>query len=364
MVNLRSVMHHLRFIEKKPLVSLRMMRGLFNTLILRKPTLRTVDLAVTYDCHYGCEYCSAKFLHKPDKQPMTVEQMARVLKDASKLGRIHTNFTGGEPLMRNVDDLCKLLKKTKAKSHLYSLVTNSLNVSKEKLNQLKEAGLDTIQLSIESLDPEENDRIRGIPGSFKKTMDALKWSKELGLNICLSIVVTHQNIHNLKEMIKFSWDHKCSLLLNKASSSGKWADKKEMKMHREDLDLFEKLLKIPHTRSDIIFNFRGFQGCPGGIERLYITAYGDVLMCPHVQISYGNALEEPLETIYRRMTQMPHLNSRSTVCKHAFDKEFYMDYLLPIENVKQMPVHYKEHPKWQKSVASATESPRAQEIIE
>ena len=319
MLNLLSVIHHLKFVRKKPFVVPRIVRGFFKALILRKPVLRTVDLAVTYDCHYGCEYCSARFLHKPHLQPMTVEQMAKVLNDASELGRIHTNFTGGEPLLRNVEDLCTLIRMTRGKSHLYSLVTNSLNVSKEKLTQLKKAGLDTIQLSFDSLDPKENDKMRGIRGSFKGTMDALQWSKEVGLNICLSTVVTHQNIHHLQGMVKFSKDHNCSLLLNKASSSGKGVDKKEMKMHREDLDLFEELLRIPHTRSDIVLNFRGFQGCPGGIERLYITAYGDVLMCPHVQISYGNVLEESLKTIYRRMTQMPHLNSKSTVCKHAFD---------------------------------------------
>lgn len=349
MVNLLNVVHHLKFVRKKPFVAPRIASGFFNALILRKPALRTVDLAVTYDCHYKCEYCSAAFLRRPHQQPMTVEQMTRVLNDASKLGRIHTNFTGGEPLLRNVDDLCRLLKMTKARSHLYSLVTNSLNVSKEKLTRLREAGLDTLQLSFESLDPEENDKIRGIPGAFQKTMDALKWAKELGLNICLSTVVTHQNINHLGNMVKFAKDQGCWLLLNKASSSGRWVDKREVKMHEEDLALFEELLKIPHARSDIVFNFRGFQGCPGGIERLYITAYGDVMMCPHVQISYGNVLDEPLETIYKRMAKMDHLQLKSTVCKHAFDKGFYTDYLLPIENMGQMPIYYKEHPKWQKS---------------
>jgi MoaA/NifB/PqqE/SkfB family radical SAM enzyme len=349
MVHLPTLIHHLRFVQKKPFVLPRIMKGFFNALVLRKSVLRTIDLAVTYDCHYRCPYCSAKFLHQSHQQPMSIEQMAKLLNDASQLGRIHTNFTGGEPLMRGVDDLCKLLKMTKPESHLYSLVTNSLNVSEDKLTRLKESGLDTIQLSLESLDPDENDQMRGVPGSFKKAMDALKWSKALGLNICLSTVVTHENIHHLKGMIEFSRDQKCSLLLNKASSSGKWVHEKEMKMAGDDLDLFEKLLKIPHTRSDIVLNFRGFQGCPGGIERLYITAYGDVLMCPHVQISYGNVLEEPLASIYDRMVQMDHLRSRSTVCKHAFDRGFYTNYLLPIENIERMPIHYKDHPKWQEN---------------
>jgi MoaA/NifB/PqqE/SkfB family radical SAM enzyme len=347
MVHLPSLIHHIRFVQKKPLVFPRIVKGFFNALVLRKPVLRTIDLAVTYDCHYGCDYCSAKLLYQPNKQPMSVDQMARVLNDASRLGRVHTNFTGGEPLMRKVEDLCELLTMTKANSHLYSLVTNSLNVSREKLTRLKKAGLDTLQLSFESLDPEENDRIRGIPGSFKKTMDALRWSKELGLNICLSTVVTHQNINHVNEMADFAKRHGCWLLVNKASSSGAWAGKKEMKMHLDDLALFEKLLRMDHVRSDITFNFRGFQGCPGGIERLYITAYGDVMMCPHVQISYGNVLDEPLESIYNRMVQMDHLKSKSAVCKHAFDQGFYGDYLFPIENMNQMPVHYKEHPKWQ-----------------
>jgi hypothetical protein len=71
-----------------------------------------------------------------------------------------------------------------------------------------------------------------------------------------------------------------------------------------------------------------------------------------------------LEIIYHRMVQMNHLRSRSGVCKHAFDKEFYRDYLAPIENMNQMPVDYKEHPKVQNSVASAAGSARGETIIE
>ena len=338
---IKNAIQHLKFIKKKPLVLLKIAMGFFNALILKKNVLRTVDFAITYKCHYKCQYCSAKFLCKPNKKEMTTEQILDMLKQADKLGIIHYQFTGGEPTLRGIDELCEIIKKSNPKEHLISFVTNALYFNKKDLTKLKKAGLDTIQLSIESLNPEENDKIRGVKGNFKKTIKALRWSQELKLNICLSTVVTHQNIKNINNLLEFSKKEGCSLLLNKASSAGKWIDKKEMKMHMGDLKLFERLLKIPHTRSDIMFNFRGGMMCPGGIERIYITAYGDVMMCPHVQISYGNVLEEPLENVWKRMCKMPHLNYRSRVCKHAFDKKFYKKYLLPIEKIKNLPVHYK-----------------------
>lgn len=154
---LKSALEHKKFIKKKPLVLPRIVNGFFKRMILRKNVLRTVDFAMTYDCHYKCEYCSAYLLKKKDKPILTVEQIKNVWQQALKLGVIHINLTGGEPLRRNMDELCAIIRNLSPEKILVSLVTNSLWVTKEKLIKLKEAGLDTLQLSIESMNPEKNE---------------------------------------------------------------------------------------------------------------------------------------------------------------------------------------------------------------
>ena len=344
MANLVSIIEHFKFISKKPRVFLKIFKNFFKTLILRQNVLRSIGIAVTYDCHYKCEFCSARWLYRKGKKPLTVDQIVKLLNDTSKLGRIHSNFTGGEPLLRNIDELCEIIKRTKPQSHLFSLVTNSLPLTREKLKKLADAGLDTVQLSMESLDLKENDRIRGVKGNFDKVMGAIKYAKELGLNICLSTVVCHGNRKEVIDMANFAKKLNVFLLLNKASSAGKWNKAEDKRMDKDDLKFFNKMLKLKHTRSDLILNFRGRSGCPGGIERIYVTAYGDVMMCPHVQISYGNILKEPVEDIYKKMCKMPHLKKFSKVCKHAFDDRFYETYVKPIKHRTKMPIYYKDHP--------------------
>jgi len=343
-MNWKSAMKHLVFFREKPLVFLATAKGFFRSIILRQNVLRTVDLAVTYNCHYKCEYCSAFLLKREGKPVLTVEQIKKIWEQASVLGAMHVNLTGGEPLTRDIDELCQIIKNFHPERTLVSMVTNSTLVTKEKLEKLKKAGLDTLQLSIESLDPEINDRIRGVKGVTQKTMEAFRFAKELGLNVCLSAVACHDNQKELEGLSKFAKKENVFLLLNTASSVGKWQGKSETKMVEKDAELFEEFMKQSHVRSDTSFNFSGRSGCPGGKERIHITAYGDVITCPLVQVSYGNVLEEPLQAIHKRMNSMPFIKKYSRLCKHSFDSEYYQQICKPAEEIKNPPLSAFSHP--------------------
>jgi len=341
--NWKSAFSHIKFIKKKPLVLPKIAKGFFKRLILRQNVLRTVDLAVTYDCHYKCEYCSAFFL-KRDKPVLTVEEIMDIWQQALKLGAIHVNLTGGEPLARDIDELCAIIRNMSPKSTLISLVTNSLLVTREKLAKLKEAGLDTLQLSIESMNPEKNDRLRGVEGVFAKTMQALKYAEELGLNICLSAVLCHDNREDIAELLKFAKKEDVFLLLNPASSVGHWQGRYDKKMVQDDIAVFEKFMRDRYIRNDTSFNFTGKRGCPGGTERIHITAYGDVMTCPLVQVSYGNVTKEPLGSIFDRMNAAPFLKKYNKLCKQAFDKDYYEKICKPAEDIQNPPLSIFEHP--------------------
>jgi len=340
---IKTVIEHIKFVKRKPKVFFRIVKNTLKKILLGKDSLRTVDWAMTYTCNSLCVMCSCELMKDPKQKNITVQEIEKVWKECLELGAIHVGITGGEPLTRDIDELVEIVKIfNKKKNVLISMVTNSLLLTREKLERLKAAGLDFISISIESLDEKENDEMRGIPGHYQAVMKAIKWAKELDLVICLSSVITKDNIDKLQPMIDYSNKLGVFFLLCQASASGKWRDQAQMKMLREHESKFLKLLEIDHLRTDFILNYDGKMGCPGGKERIYLTPYGDVLMCPQVQIAYGNVLKEPIATIWKRMSTYPIIKDYSKTCKQAFDLKWVETYIEPLKDYQQLPAQYQD----------------------
>ncbi len=339
-----AILKHLEFVKRKPLVLLRIISGFFRKIVLKQDVLRTIDLAITGNCHYKCEFCSAYRLYGKDKPFLTVEQIKEIWKQCVRLGVIHVNLTGGEPFLRDIDEICQIIRNFNPSWFLVSLVSNGLNLTEDKLKRLKEAGLDTLQLSLESLNAQKHDKMVGVSGSFDKVMDGIKYAKKLKLNICLNVVFCKDNIEEIRELVDFSKECGVFLVLNTISMEGKLHEEKDKRLECKDAEMFEEILRFSHVRHDSSVNFSGKRECPGGKERIHITAYGDVLTCPLVQLSYGNVLEEPLKRIHERMLNMEYIKKYSLRCKHAFDEDYYKKCLLPIESEQQRPVLIFKHP--------------------
>lgn len=333
-----SILKHAEFLKHKPLVIPRVLSGIFKKNVLRQHVLRTVDLAITGDCHYRCAFCSASRLYKKGGPYLTVQQIKDIWQQCVELGVIHVNLTGGEPLFRDINETCQIIANFHPSRFLVSLVTCGLGLTKEKLIKLKNAGLDTLQLSIESIDPRIHDELVGIKGSFDKVVEGIRCAKELRLSVCLNSVFYKGNAHEIERLIDFSRNQNVFLVLNTASSEGSWRKADNKKLEQEDIVIFDNFLSFSHVRHDSSVNFSGRRECPGGKERIHITAYGDVLTCPLVQISYGNVLEEPLKEIYKKMNNIDYLKKYSRICKHAFDEKYYNELLLSIRNEEKRPV--------------------------
>lgn len=338
MLGVINALEHLRFLKKKPLVSFRVAKGFFNKTVLQKNVLRTVDIAVNYDCHFKCEFCSAASLRNKNKRYLTLGKIKTLIREAQNLGAVHVNFTGGEPLLRDVNELCDIIQHINPEKMLVSLVTNGLFCTEESIEKLKNAGLDTLQLSVESIDPQKHDRLRGITGCWKKSIDAARYAKKIGLNVCLNMVLFKGNIEEAEKLARFCEEKGYFLTVNIASSVGNWKGKNKNKICNEFLPMLNKLLNQNYIRNDTSWNFNLRQGCPGGTERVYITAYGDVLTCPLVHVSYGNILKEPLKTIHERMNSFSFIKDWKPFCKHAFDKDYYNNICRPAEKEKNPPL--------------------------
>ena len=139
-------------------------------------------ISVTDRCNLRCVYCMPVngILHKPQQQILSFEQIYRIVHCAVRLGIRKVRITGGEPLVRK--DLHLLIKKLKCISALkeISLTTNGIYLSKY-VHSLRMAGLDRINISLDTLIPEKFRQItRG--GDLEEVLKGLERAFFVGLS--------------------------------------------------------------------------------------------------------------------------------------------------------------------------------------
>ena len=345
MSGVTGFLKHVGFVLKQPRVVPRIYGGFFRALVLRQPVLRSVELAVTYQCQCRCAMCYAAKLSDPGKKPMSVEQIARLWEECHGLGAIHVNVTGGEPLLRK--DLCEVIGALKPASTIVSMVTNGVLLTPERVDQLKAAGLRYLQVSVDSLDPDEHDRLRGVPGTFQHLVDGAEYARKAGLTVCFSTVISHDALmhpEKIQAIIDFSAARGAFLLFNLASTSGGWTGHKEVLLTEEDLRMVREFRKNPTVRQDLMYNFIGRSGCPAGTEKFYVTAYGDVTPCDMIHVSFGNVLREPVKDIWKRMYSADPYKSRMTQCLRCANQDYVSCTIDPICGIDRLPVPVDEHP--------------------
>lgn len=303
---------------------------------------RIIDLALTYKCNLQCEHCSANPLSKEEPQ-LTLADYKNIVSEAEKLDNLSWNITGGEPLLVDwLDDLIVILKPEK---HYITVQTNGLLLTKKRAEELAHLGVNCITTSIDSIDPSTHDEFRGSADAFNKTFQGLENACRAGMQVLIGGIVTHQNLRtkDLIKLIEKANSIGAIFLYNLAVPCGKWAGDYDMILRGDDRDyLIELMNQYPQSTTDHEVG-RNAVGCPAGIEKCYITPYGDVIPCPFIHISFGNVTREPLTNIVTRMQSVPHFNNHQGICLAAEDTDFHKTIFSKIYDGKTfLPVDFRD----------------------
>jgi len=339
---LRHLAYHARVIKRRYGLVPKILSGYAKTLILRRPVLRTVEFALLAECNSSCVMCYASRMKRQDDSYLTVADYGRIWRQASRLGAFSAILSGGEPTLRK--DLFDILAVMDPGNTIFALVTNSLNLNRSYLVDLKRAGVETIHLSLDSTDPATNDRIRGCPGHFAKVIEAIDEAKKQGFAVYLSTVIMHDGLDKMREMTRFAEENGIGIVFSLACVSGNWADEHGVLLTQDEWKLVQEYMRRhPFIRSDWTINFSMQQECPGGREKVSISCYGDVMGCGMNYVSFGNVREEPLETIWKRMGNFPEFKKRSRDCLIGADPDYIEQYIRPLSGMT-VPVRIDRHP--------------------
>lgn len=139
-------------------------------------------LSVTDRCNLNCIYCTplqkSRFLSR--REVLSHEEMAEVVEFFVQAGITKLRITGGEPLIKkNIVDLVKMLKAVKGLEEI-ALTTNGVFL-KDLAGPLKDAGLDRVNVSLDTLKEEKFRRITG-SDCFARVREGINSSLECGLH--------------------------------------------------------------------------------------------------------------------------------------------------------------------------------------
>lgn len=154
---------------------------------------------VTRACQLKCIHCRADAQNRPDPMELSPEEGLKLIDHIYEMGNPMLVFTGGDCMMR--EDLFELAEYAVKKGMRVSMTPSATdNVTKEKMERAKEAGLSRWAFSLDGPTPEIHDHFRGTPGSFNLTIEKVKYLNELKMPLQLNTVISRYNYEYLEQM--------------------------------------------------------------------------------------------------------------------------------------------------------------------
>src|SRR5262252_3539990 len=146
---------------------------------------------VTHRCPLHCVYCSNPLELAAAKTELTSDEWLRVFAEASSLGVLHLHLSGGEPLARS--DVSALVHGAHKAGLYTNLISSGIGMSRDRLQQLVDVGLDHIQLSFQDSDEAQANWIAGAKAHGRK-IEVASWIKCHRIAFTANLVVHRQNL--------------------------------------------------------------------------------------------------------------------------------------------------------------------------
>lgn len=153
---------------------------------------------LTHRCPLRCGYCSNPTSLSPRADELDGATWRRVIEEATALGVLQVHLSGGEPLLRR--DLETLVATARDAGAYTNLITSAHGLDDARLDELAEAGLDHVQISLQHVDAGAADAIAGVRAHAGK-LRAAEAVRDRGLALSLNVVLLRGSIDHVAELV-------------------------------------------------------------------------------------------------------------------------------------------------------------------
>ena len=269
-----------------------------------------MDLAVTYRCNNDCAHCYNA--RERDFPELTTEQWFKIIDQLWALGVPHIVFTGGEATLR--DDLPELIRHAESNGQITGLNTNARRLSDEKyVQQLVDAGLDHVQITVESCDEQIHDQMMQAKGAFRQTIAGLKNVLATKLYVMTNTTMLRTNVHRIPDTLDFLADLGVPTIgLNALIYSGHGLTVGTGLRENELQPLLDVATQKTSERGQRLIWYTptqycefdptasnlGVKGCTAALYSMCIESNGNVLPCQSYYTPLGNMLTDSWDSIW------------------------------------------------------------------
>lgn len=273
-----------------------------------------MDLALTYECDNDCTHCYVE--REKSMESMSLEQWKKVIAQLWKIGIPHVCFTGGEATLS--PHLLPLIEYAEEIGIVTGLLTNGRRLAdREFTKQLMNAGLDHVQITLESANEAIHDEMVCAPGAWKETVQGIKNAIEQTIYLVTNSTLSTKSAGHFIETLEFLHElgvtnFACNGFIHSGEAVG------HPEAIREE-ELPEILERIRDKAGELEMNFiwytptqycncnpveleLGMKRCTAGVSNMCIEPDGSVLPCQSYYESLGNILSDDWGAIWNHST--------------------------------------------------------------
>lgn len=304
---------------------------------LRTTGFFTLQWHITAKCQQACGHCymlDSETYHSEIENELGYEECVGIIDDyldsVGKWGiHLRINFTGGDPLLN--PHLSDLIKYAAERGISVGVMGNPFLLNEETAPQLKEAGAESYQLSIDGLE-ETHDSLRS-KGSFQQTLRALQIVNKVGLRSVVMMTVSKRNAEEITDVIELMARQRVHVFdfarLVPIGTGKQMQDQmippddyrrlllRILKMYKNLFDigclthfgrkdhlwkLLYKEIGLVEISSDDTGGIGG--GCASGTRILTVLADGNVLSCRRLPVIIGKVPEQSLGDIFIKSPEL------------------------------------------------------------
>jgi cyclic pyranopterin phosphate synthase len=281
-------------------------KDLQNSSLLRDSygrAIRDLRVSLTDRCNFRCFYClpHGEPPIAPKEQMLSFEEIEYVCEIFVSLGIEKLRLTGGEPMLRrDIETIIRKLSRFKGKGLIDLALTTNGYFLPERARSLKEAGLDRVTISVDSLKGDVFKRMTGVD-VLEKVLAGIAAAKEAGLDPIKinAVIVRGHNETEVADFAAFAREHNIKMRFIEfmpLDSGHEWSrsDVVSGKEIRERINERFPLVKVNVARgSETSARYRFADGAPGEIgiiapvtepfcgacSRIRLTADGQIRTC-------------------------------------------------------------------------------------
>lgn len=156
---------------------------------------RNVYWEMTISCDLACEHCRANAIDQRDPLELNTEEAKKLFRDIHAMGSLLV-LTGGDPLKR--PDIFELIEYGRSLPiHIAVTPAVTPRLTRDVVARFASLSINAMGLSIDGPNAELHDGFRKVPGTFERSMQALAWARELGVDVQVNTTITARTLPQL-----------------------------------------------------------------------------------------------------------------------------------------------------------------------